>query len=87
MYVFFSGKKRIFKSEKDSRSHEWFERKTVQGALQIMKGDLFVALSGCTAGIIGDNTVEIAKEFAENGSPVVGAEISSSSKSCLKKSG
>ena len=57
----------VFGGEKDLRSE-------IEGALQIMKGDLFVALSGCTAGIIGDNTVEIAKEFAENGSPVVGAE-------------
>ena len=57
----------VFGGEKDLRSE-------IEGALKIMKGDLFVALSGCTAGIIGDNTVEIAKEFAEQGFPVVGAE-------------
>ncbi|MBR1910832.1 MAG: hydrogenase [Treponema sp.] len=57
----------VFGGEKDLRSE-------IEGALQIMKGDMFVALSGCTAGIIGDNTVEIAKEFAERGAPVVGAE-------------
>ncbi len=57
----------VFGGEKSLRSE-------IDGALQIMKGDLFVALSGCTAGIIGDNTVEIASEFAERGFPVVGAE-------------
>lgn len=57
----------VFGGEKDLRSE-------IEGALKVMKGDLFVALSGCTAGIIGDNTVEIAKEFAEQGYPLVGAE-------------
>lgn len=46
----------------------------IEGALKVMKGDLFVVLSGCTAGIIGDNTVEIAAKFAGQGKPVVGAE-------------
>ena len=57
----------VFGGEKDLRSE-------IQGALRVMKGDLFVAISGCTAGIIGDNTVEVAKEFAEEGFPVVGAD-------------
>ena len=57
----------VFGGERDLRSE-------IEGALQVMKGDLFVALSGCTAGIIGDNTVEVAKEFAEQGYPVVGAD-------------
>lgn len=51
-------------------------RVEVEGALQIMKGDLFVLLSGCTAGIIGDNTASVAREYAEKGFPVVGAETS-----------
>ena len=57
----------VFGGEKDLRSE-------IQGALRVMKGDLFVVISGCTAGIIGDNTVEVAKEFAEEGFPVVGAD-------------
>ena len=48
--------------------------KLVEGTLKIMKGDLFVILSGCTAGIIGDDVKKIAGEFADQGYPVVGAE-------------
>ncbi len=59
----------VFGGEKDLR-------KEVEGALKVMKGDLFVLLSGCTAGIIGDDTVSVAKSFAERGLPVVGAETS-----------
>ena len=59
----------VFGGEKNLRSE-------VEGALKIMKGDLFVLLSGCTAGIIGDNTASVARDFAENGFPVVGAETS-----------
>ena len=59
----------VFGGEKKLRSE-------VEGALKVMKGDLFVLLSGCTAGIIGDNTASVAKSFAEQGLPVVGAETS-----------
>lgn len=59
----------VFGGEKDLRTE-------VEGALKVMKGDLFVILSGCTAGIIGDNTTSVAEEFSERGFPVVGAETS-----------
>jgi nitrogenase molybdenum-iron protein beta chain len=49
-------------------------RDTIHGALKVMKGDLFVVLSGCTADIVGDDTVSVAKEFADKGYPVVGVE-------------
>lgn len=51
-------------------------RKLVNGALQVLKGDLFVILSGCTSGIVGDNVAAVASEFAAEGKPVVGAETS-----------
>lgn len=57
----------VFGGERDLRSE-------IEGALKVMKGDLFVALSGCTAGIIGDNTVGVAEEFREKGFPVAGAD-------------
>ena len=57
----------VFGGEKDLRSE-------IEGTLKIMKGDLFVALSGCTAGIIGDNTSGVAEEFRERGFPVAGAD-------------
>jgi nitrogenase molybdenum-iron protein beta chain len=49
-------------------------RDTIDGALQVMKGDLFVILTGCTADIVGDDSVNIAKEYALQGHPVVGVE-------------
>ncbi|MDR3122944.1 MAG: hydrogenase [Treponema sp.] len=57
----------VFGGEKKLRS-------TIDGALQVMKGDLFVVLTGCTADIVGDDSVNIAKEYAEQGNPVVGVE-------------
>ncbi|MDR0654791.1 MAG: hydrogenase [Treponema sp.] len=57
----------VFGGEKKLKS-------TINGALQIMKGDLFVVLTGCTADIVGDDTVNIAKEFADFDKPVVGVE-------------
>ena len=49
-------------------------RNTIDGALQVIKGDLFVVLSGCTSDIVGDNSIGVAKSFAEQGKPVVGTE-------------
>jgi nitrogenase molybdenum-iron protein beta chain len=49
-------------------------RATIEGALQVLKGDLFVVLTGCTADIVGDDSINIAKEFAEQGKPLVGVE-------------
>lgn len=46
----------------------------IDGALKVLKGDLFVALSGCTAGIIGDDTAQVAGIFARDGKPVVGVD-------------
>lgn len=51
-------------------------RKLVDGAFQVLKGDLFVLLSGCTSGIVGDDVVSVARDFADRGKPVVGAETS-----------
>ncbi|MBQ2579682.1 MAG: hydrogenase [Lachnospiraceae bacterium] len=49
-------------------------RDEISASLKVMKGDLFVALSGCTAGIIGDDVAGVASEFAEEGYPVVGVD-------------
>ena len=48
----------------------------VEGALKVLKGDLFVILAGCTSGIIGDDVESVASDFAEKGLPVVGVETS-----------
>lgn len=47
---------------------------TIDGALQVLDGDLFVVLTGCTSDIVGDDSVAVAKEFASRGYPVVAAE-------------
>ncbi len=51
-------------------------RTLTENALKVLDGDLFVILSGCTSGIIGDDVVSVANEFRAEGKPVVGAETS-----------
>lgn len=48
----------------------------VRSTLDVMKGDLFVIMAGCTSGIIGDDVRRVARDFAREGYPVVGAETS-----------
>jgi nitrogenase molybdenum-iron protein beta chain len=48
----------------------------INGALKVLKGDLYVVMSGCTAGIIGDDVAGLAADFAETGKPVVGVDTS-----------
>jgi nitrogenase molybdenum-iron protein beta chain len=48
----------------------------IDGAFKVLKGDLFVVLSGCTSGIVGDDVVQVAAAFARRGRPVVGVETS-----------
>ncbi|MBQ7265728.1 MAG: hydrogenase [Firmicutes bacterium] len=47
---------------------------TINGALKVLNGDLFVVLTGCTADIVGDDSIGVAKRFAAQGYPVVGTE-------------
>ncbi|MDR2717920.1 MAG: hydrogenase [Treponema sp.] len=51
-------------------------KKFINGALKVLKGDLYVVMSGCTAGIIGDDVEQIASEFAREGVPVIGVDTS-----------
>ena len=45
-------------------------RTTIQGAVDIIDADAYFVLTGCTAGIIGDNIESVTNEFAEKGIPV-----------------
>lgn len=45
-------------------------RTTIQGAIDIIDADAYFVLTGCTAGIIGDDVVSIANEFYEKGHSV-----------------
>ena len=47
-----------------------------ENAFKVIDADLFVLLSGCTSGIIGDDILSVASDFRKNGKPVVGAETS-----------
>ncbi len=43
---------------------------TIQGAIDIIDADAYFVLTGCTAGIIGDDINSIAESFQEQGYPV-----------------
>lgn len=45
-------------------------RTTIQGAVDIIDADAYFVLTGCTAGIIGDDIVSVTNEFTEKGIPV-----------------
>jgi len=45
-------------------------RTTIQGAIDIIDADAYFILTGCTAGIIGDDIVSITQEFQDNGHKV-----------------
>lgn len=45
-------------------------RTTIQGAVDIIDADAYFVLTGCTAGIIGDDIVSVTNEFSEKGIPV-----------------
>jgi nitrogenase molybdenum-iron protein beta chain len=45
-------------------------RETIEGAIEIFEADAFFVLSGCTAGIIGDDIKSITEEFRKKDVPV-----------------
>lgn len=45
-------------------------RSTIQGSIDIIDADAYFVLTGCTAGIIGDDVVSVAEEFRKKGNPV-----------------
>lgn len=45
-------------------------RTTIQGAIDIIDASAYFVLTGCTAGIIGDDIQSIVEEFTENGHKV-----------------
>ncbi len=47
----------------------------INATLKIVKGDLFVVLSGCAPQLVGDDTDSIVKRFRDKGVPIVHAEV------------
>ncbi|MDP4144036.1 MAG: nitrogenase component 1 [Bacillota bacterium] len=43
---------------------------TIDGALKVMKGDIFVVLTGCTADIVGDDVDQVVSEYRQQGIPI-----------------
>ena len=49
-------------------------RTTIQGAIDIIDADAYFVLTGCTAGIIGDDVVSVANEFSTKEHPIYAIE-------------
>lgn len=49
-------------------------RTTVQGSIDVIDADAYFILTGCTAGIIGEDVEEVAEEFRDKGYPVYAIE-------------
>jgi nitrogenase molybdenum-iron protein beta chain len=51
-------------------------RETIEGTLEVMEGDLYAVLTGCTSGIIGDDVENLVEEFKTKDIPIVYVETS-----------
>ncbi|MFL0196385.1 nitrogenase component 1 [Clostridium sp. WILCCON 0269] len=49
-------------------------REVIDGTLKVLKGELFVILTGCTSDIVGDDVGQVAKDYKDQGVPIVYAE-------------
>jgi nitrogenase molybdenum-iron protein beta chain len=49
-------------------------RSVIESSYKVLKSDLQVVLTGCTADLVGDDTARIVREFREAGKPIVFAE-------------
>ena len=48
--------------------------RTIENALKVIDGDLFVVLSGCTTEIVGDDIAQVSSAFADAAHPVIFVE-------------
>ncbi|HBE78830.1 MAG TPA: nitrogenase iron-molybdenum protein, beta chain [Firmicutes bacterium] len=51
-------------------------RDLIAGTLKVMEADLYVVLTGCNVGLIGDDVAAVVGEFQKGGVPIVYAETS-----------
>jgi nitrogenase molybdenum-iron protein beta chain len=49
-------------------------KSVIEGSYRVLKSDLQVVLTGCTADIVGDDTARVVREFRNEGKPIVHAE-------------
>ncbi|ADL53171.1 nitrogenase component 1 [Clostridium cellulovorans] len=46
-------------------------REEIKNTVKVVEGDLYVALSGCSSELVGDDVITMAKEAQEQGEPVI----------------
>ncbi|URZ18397.1 nitrogenase component 1 [Clostridium felsineum] len=51
-------------------------KETIEGSLEVMEGDYYVVLTGCTSGIIGDDVDGVVNKFKDKGVPILSIETS-----------
>lgn len=49
-------------------------KETIENALKVIDGDIFVVLSGCTTEIVGDDIAKVVREFENSEKPVIFVE-------------
>ena len=49
-------------------------RQTIENALKVIDGDIFVALTGCTSALVGDDAEEVVRSFKGSDKPVILAD-------------
>jgi nitrogenase molybdenum-iron protein beta chain len=49
-------------------------RQTIENALKVIDGDIFVALTGCTSALVGDDAEEVVRSFKGAEKPVILAD-------------
>ena len=49
-------------------------QRTIENALKVIDGDLFVVLSGCTTEIVGDDIANVSRSFSDADKPVIYTE-------------
>ncbi|MDR1440700.1 MAG: nitrogen fixation protein NifK [Clostridiales bacterium] len=50
-------------------------RETIRGSLDVMDGELYAVLTGCTMGIIGDDVKAVLKEFEDSPYPLISVDV------------
>ncbi|MBO5199448.1 MAG: nitrogen fixation protein NifK [Lachnospiraceae bacterium] len=49
-------------------------QETIQGSLEVMKGELFTVITGCSMGINGDDIDSVIREFEDSPYPIIGID-------------
>jgi nitrogenase molybdenum-iron protein beta chain len=49
-------------------------KETIENALKVVDGDIFVVLSGCTTEIVGDDIAKVVSEFDQSEKPIIYVE-------------